>query len=78
MKVNYDPGVDILTVTFRQSPIEESDEIRPGLIVDYSESGEVVRIELLDASRHMDSPGRVEIQVGVNDSAGAGAALLNV
>jgi len=49
-KLKYDPQVDILQIRFSDTPIEESDEIEPGVIVDYDEHGNVVGIEILDAS----------------------------
>jgi uncharacterized protein YuzE len=34
MKVTYDPEVDVLRILFRDVPIEESDEDKPGVILD--------------------------------------------
>ena len=50
MNINYDPKVNALSIRFRDDPISESDEIRPGVIVDYNAAGEVVAMEILDAS----------------------------
>ncbi|MBU2602036.1 MAG: DUF2283 domain-containing protein [Actinobacteria bacterium] len=50
MKIFYDPDVDVLRVLFNTNPIEESDEERPGLILDYDSDGNVVGIEVLNAS----------------------------
>jgi len=47
MKISYDPEVDVLRVLFNARPIEESDEERPGLILDYDSDGNVVGIEVL-------------------------------
>jgi hypothetical protein len=33
MKVTYDPEVDVLRILFRDVPIEESDEDKPGVIL---------------------------------------------
>ena len=35
MKVTYDAEVDALRIVFNDAPIEESDEEKPGLILDY-------------------------------------------
>ena len=56
MKISYDPEVDVLRVLFNDSPIDESDEERPGLILDYDADGNVVGIEVLNASVRVDNP----------------------
>ena len=60
MKVCYDPDSDSLTVEFRPGPVAESDEEKPGVILDYDEAGEIVGIEILDASRRVTDPRTVE------------------
>jgi uncharacterized protein YuzE len=52
-RLKYDPQVDVLQIRFNDTPIEESDEIEPGVIVDYDESGNVVGVEILDASERV-------------------------
>jgi uncharacterized protein YuzE len=54
MKVEYDQQTDTLTISLREAKIRESDEVRPGVIVDFGEDGAVVRFEILDASRVVD------------------------
>ena len=56
MKVTYDPEVDVLRILFSNSPIEESDEDKPGVIIDYDKDGNLVGMEILDASKRMDNP----------------------
>ena len=56
MKVSYDPEVDVLRVLFNANPIEESDEERPGLILDYDAGGNIVGVEVLNASERVDDP----------------------
>jgi len=56
MKVTYDPEVDVLRILFSNAPIEESDEDKPGVIIDYDKDGNVVGMEFLDASKRMDNP----------------------
>jgi uncharacterized protein YuzE len=51
MKVIYDPEVDVLRVLFSEAPIEESDEDKPGVILDYDKDGNMVGMEVLEASR---------------------------
>ena len=63
MKVTYDPETDTLRVLFSQAAIEESDEDKPGVILDYDKDGNVVGLEILDASKRMDNPRSVEYAV---------------
>jgi uncharacterized protein YuzE len=51
MRAEYDPEVDILMITFREGGIADSDLVGPGVVFDYDADGNVVRIELLDASK---------------------------
>jgi len=63
MKVTYDPEVDVLRILFSAAPIEESDEEKPGVILDYDAEGNVVGLEVLDASKRMDNPRALEYAV---------------
>jgi uncharacterized protein YuzE len=51
MKVKYDPEVDNLRIILNDAPVEESDESRPGVILDFDASGNVVGFEVLNASK---------------------------
>ncbi len=63
MRVIYDRETDILTVILSDGPVVESDEEKPGTILDYDSSGDLVSLEVLDASRRVTSPNRIEYQV---------------
>lgn len=63
MKVNYDSEVDVLRIILKDTPIEESDEEKPGVILDYDEDGNVVGLEILDASLRVENPKAVEYAV---------------
>jgi uncharacterized protein YuzE len=63
MKVTYDRETDTLTVVFAETPIAESDEDKPGVILDYDASGNLVSLEILDASRRVTQPTGIEYQV---------------
>ena len=56
MKVTYDPEVDVLRVLFRDTPIAESDEDKPGVIFDYDKEGNIVGLEVLNASLRVENP----------------------
>jgi len=60
MKIKYDPEVDALQIIFKDTAVEESDEEKEGIILDYDKKGHIVSIEILDASKRMDNPKSVE------------------
>jgi len=61
MRVTYDGVTDTLTVVFRDVPVAESDEDKPGVILDYDADGNVVSIEVLDASQRVEGPRTVTL-----------------
>ncbi len=63
MKVIYDRETDTLTIIFAETPVAESDEDKPGVILDYDDKGNLVSLEILDASRRVNVPSKIEYQV---------------
>ena len=63
MKVIYDRETDTLTIIFADTLVAESDEDKPGVILDYDALGNLVSLEILDASRRVTLPSRIEYQV---------------
>ena len=63
MRLIYDRKTDTLTLILQDTPVVESDEHKPGIILDYDASGNLVSIEILDASRRVRIPTRIEYQV---------------
>ena len=63
MKVTYDAATDSLTVILKeQASIAESDEDKPGVILDYDENGNLVSLEVLDASKRLTEAKKIEFQ----------------
>ena len=56
MKVRYEQKVDFLRIILNDEAIEESDEKSPGVIMDYDKHGDVVGLEVLDASTRISNP----------------------
>ncbi len=48
MKVHFDEKADALYIRFDESKILESEEVRPGIILDFNEKNQVVGIEILN------------------------------
>ena len=63
MKVTYDLEVDVLRIVFRDVAIEESDEDKPGVILDYDKEGNIVGLEVLNASQRVENPRGVDYAV---------------
>ena len=68
MKVVYDPEVDVLRILFSSAPIEESDEDKPGVILDYDVGCNIVGMEILDASKRMENPRAMEYAIAANSA----------
>jgi len=63
MKIIYDRETDTLTIILADTPVIESDEDKPGIILDYDAAGNLVSMEILDASRRVTAPSYIEYQV---------------
>jgi uncharacterized protein YuzE len=53
MKIRYDKETDIIYIKLSSLQIAESDENKQGIILDYAENGEVVGIEILNATKYL-------------------------
>jgi uncharacterized protein YuzE len=62
MKVIYDPETDVLRILFSAAPIQESDEDKSGVILDYDGGGNLFGMEILNASQRMENPRNVEVE----------------
>lgn len=65
MKIIYDPETDTLSIILREGSIEESDESNPGTILDYDKNGELISLEILNASEKVFKPGGIEYQIAI-------------
>ncbi len=64
MKVTYDSATDTLTVLLREGvEVAESDEDKPGVILDYDVEGNLVSLEVLDASRRVTEARRMDFEM---------------
>ncbi len=63
MKVKYDKENDILYIRSSNNPIIESDSEKPGIILDYDSDQNIVGIEVLNASKKMERPMKVEYEI---------------
>ena len=69
MKIIYDQETDTMTVIFKESTVDESDEAKSGIIIDYDSMGDIVSIEILDARKRISQPTQVIYQLKERDIA---------
>ena len=54
MNIRYSHEADALYIRFKETKIENTDELTGDIIIDYDKDGNIVGIEILDASQHVD------------------------
>lgn len=55
MKLTYDKETDTLLIVLKSNAIDETEEIRPGVLADLDATGSLVSMEILNASRKVDA-----------------------
>jgi uncharacterized protein YuzE len=59
MNIKFDKEADALYVRFSSAEVATSEESKPGIIMDYDAEGNIVGIEMLNASQKVDKPASV-------------------
>ena len=54
MKIEYSREDDALYITLKEVEIADTDELTEDVIIDYDKEGNIVGIEVLDASKNVD------------------------
>jgi uncharacterized protein YuzE len=63
MKIKYNKETDIVYISFSSLKIAESDQEKPGIILDYADNGQIVGIEILNASTKMEQENGILYEV---------------
>mgnify|MGYP001225183750 CR=1 FL=1 len=63
MRVTYDRHTDTLSIVFSDALVTESDEAKPGVILDFDADGRIVGLEILDASTSVQQPTDVDDEI---------------
>lgn len=63
MKVIYNPVTDVMRIVFRNVPVEDFSEDRPGVKVDYDMEDKIIALEIQNASQLVDDPRLLEHEV---------------
>lgn len=53
MRTKYDSDTDALYLRFTDTVVVDTEEVRPGIMIDLDAAGRIVAIEVLDASAHL-------------------------
>ena len=51
--VTYDPDANAAYIRFSPEPVEESEEVSTGIVLDYDADGRIVGMEVMDARAHL-------------------------
>jgi len=65
MKVRFDQEADALYIRLDDAKVVESEEVKPGLVLDFDADGRVVGFELLNAGRQLPAAQLRQIQFEV-------------
>ncbi|MCX7209449.1 MAG: DUF2283 domain-containing protein [Burkholderiales bacterium] len=63
MKIEYDQQADAMYIRLRAGSVAESDEVRPGVVLDFDAEGQVLGIEMLDVSKRTDNPRELAMEL---------------
>lgn len=61
MKLHFDKDADALYLKLDESAIIESEEVRPGIVLDFNASDQVVGIELLGIGKRVSADALKEV-----------------
>ena len=53
MRVHFDKEADAIYFRLDDSKIVESEEVKPGIVLDYNEQNQVVGVEILNAGKRV-------------------------
>ena len=63
MKIEYDPKADAMYIRLKAGTVADSDEVRPGVVLDFDTEGRVLGIEMLDVSLRTDNPREMAMEL---------------
>lgn len=62
MRLHFDESADALYLRLDESPVVESEEVQPGIVLDFDERGQVVGIEILSLKERVPEAALKRIQ----------------
>lgn len=65
MKITYDKAVDVLYVYFKKGKVAKTVEVGANFLADIDKKGNILGLEVLDASKHLARKGaKLQVSVG--------------
>lgn len=55
-KIKYWEDIDVLNIDVKKGDYEYSEEVADGVVLDIDKDGEILSIEILNATKRMDAP----------------------
>jgi uncharacterized protein YuzE len=71
MKISYDPKYDVMYLKFSDGKIADTVEVESNILIDYGQQGEIMGIEIIDASTLTKANPLNEIVIKIQDRAEA-------
>lgn len=65
MKLHFDPEADALYLRLDDSTIVESEEVQPGVVLDFNADNQVVGVEILNVAKRVPAANLRQIQFKV-------------
>lgn len=59
MRISYDPEVDALSISFRETTVT-TQELADGIAAEYDAQGQLVGLEILDATKRFGDPSTLQ------------------
>ena len=63
MKLHFDKDADALYLKLDESAVTESEEVRPGVVLDFNAQDQVIGIEILNVGKHVGVESLKEVNV---------------
>ncbi len=63
MKIEFDPQADAMYIRLADGAVADSDEVRPGVVLDLDADGRILGIEMLDVSERTANPRELAFEV---------------
>jgi|AP95_1055475.scaffolds.fasta_scaffold25034_1 uncharacterized protein YuzE len=74
MKITYDQETDTITIRLKDVLVSESDELQEGMVADFDDEGNIVGLEIFEASKRVTQPQNLIFESKGHPVSGSAAA----